>query len=559
MAKPALFLIHEDEAVLGKLAADVDRRFDADYRILRSKSPREALATLEQLAATSEEVAVVIAAVWMGEMPGVDLLGAVRELHPGAKRVLLISRGDWTSTHPAIQAMASGQIDAYLFDPWIPLERGLYLPLSEFLADWVTARAPVFEVIRVVGERWDPRSHRLRESLTLTGIPFGFYPVDSEAGRGVLAEVGEDGTRLPILVTDGGEVMVEPSATELAEALGLPTRPPEGPFDLAVIGAGPAGLAAAVYASSEGLRVVVLESAMTGGQAGTSSLIRNYLGFPRGLSGVDLTNRALEQAWLFGADMVAARSACGLRVGGPDRLIALDDGPEVSARAVIIACGVTWRRLGVPALEALCGAGVFYGAAGGEAKALAGGDVFVVGAGNSAGQAAIHLARYAASVTMLVRGTALGASMSDYLVRRIEATPNIAVRLRSEVVDGEGTTRLERLTIAERVTGAVEVVPAAALFVMIGAEPRTDWLDGCVARDDAGYLLTGRNLLRSEHGSAWPLDRPPLLLETSVPGVFAAGDVRHLSVKRVASAVGEGATAVQLVHEYLADRDEARP
>src|SRR6266511_2521851 len=349
-------------------------------------------------------------------------------------------------------------------------------------------------------------------------------------------------------------LLVEPSNAELVELLGGTTEPPVGICDLVIVGAGPAGLAAAVYAASEGLRTLVVEPEVFGGQAGTSSRIRNYLGFPRGISGDDLAYRAVEQAWLFGADFVFTQAATALRACGPDRLLRLSRGAEVTARAAIFATGVAWRRLGVPSLEALHGAGVFYGAAGAEARAVEGEDVFVVGAGNSAGQAAIHLARHAASVTILALEDALGTSMSDYLVKEIEATPNIAVRLRTQVVDGHGRGRLEGITLVDGQNGATESVPAAALFVLIGAEPHTWWLDGIVERDDRGYVVTGRDLLRAGKPPAgWTLERPPLRLETSLPGVFAAGDVRHGSVKRVATAVGEGAAAVQLVHEYLND------
>jgi thioredoxin reductase (NADPH) len=358
-----------------------------------------------------------------------------------------------------------------------------------------------------------------------------------------------------VVVFHSGRVFVDPSNAELAEALGFGTRPGAGAYDLVIVGAGPAGLAAAVYAASEGLRTLVVEPQVVGGQAGTSALIRNYLGFPRGISGNDLANRALEQAWLFGANLVLAEQATGLRSRGPDRLVRLSDGSEVTARAVVIASGVSWRRLGVPHLEALVGAGVFYGAARAEARAMQGQDVFVVGAGNSAGQASVELAKHAASVTILVRDGALGQSMSDYLVQEIEHAPNIAVRLHTEVVDGHGDRRLERLVLRDRRSGVTEDVPAAALFVMIGAEPRTEWLAGSVERDDRGYILTGHDLLRAGKPPAgWPRLRPPLLLETSIPGVFAAGDVRYRSVKRVASAVGEGAVAVQLVHDYLKER-----
>jgi thioredoxin reductase (NADPH) len=450
-----------------------------------------------------------------------------------------------------VRAMTLGQLDTYLFEPWLPVARFLDLPISQVLADWVPARGPSFEGIRIVGPRWTTRSHELRDMLTRMGIPYGWYQAGSAAGRRLLEEAGQDGARLPVVVFHSGQVFVDPSDAELAAGLGYRTSTGGGSHDLVIVGAGPAGLAAAVYAASEGLDTLVVEPQVAGGQAGTSAMIRNYLGFPRGIGGGDLANRALEQAWLFGANLVLSQRAVGLGVDGRRRLVRLSDGTEVSAEAVVVASGVSWRRLGVPRLEALVGAGVFYGAAGSEARAMEGQDVYVVGAGNSAGQAALHLAKYAASVTLVVRGPDLGARMSDYLVQEIEQAPNVAVRLETQVVDGLGGWRLEGLALRRRGDAATEEVPAAALFVMIGAEPHTDWLTG-VERDDRGYLLTGHDLLGPDGLPAGrPHQRPPLLLETSIPGVFAAGDVRHRSVKRVASAVGEGAVAVQLVHQYL--------
>jgi thioredoxin reductase (NADPH) len=551
MNLPILFLVDDRPRVLEALAGDLRRRFGGDHRIIAKTDSRAALEALEALAEQAEEVALVVAGQRMAGMPGVLLLLRVHELHPGAKRVLLVGRREWTPANPAVRAMTLGQIDTYLFEPWLPVGRFLYLPISQVLADWVPSRGPSFEGIRIVGPRWETRSHELRDMLTRMGIPHGWYQAGSAAGRRLLEGAGEDGSTLPVVVFHSGQVFVDPSDAELAEALGFGITPGAGSYDLVIVGAGPAGLAAAVYAASEGLDTLVVEPQVAGGQAGTSAMIRNYLGFPRGIGGGDLANRALEQAWLFGANLVLAQRATGLRADGAKRLVQLSDGDEVAAEAVVVASGVSWRRLGVPRLEALVGAGVFYGAAGAEARAMEGQEVFVVGAGNSAGQAALHLAKYAASVTVLVRGPDLASSMSDYLVQELEQAGNVAVRLRTRVVDGLGGHRLEGLRLRRRGDGATEEVPAAALFVMIGGEPRTDWLAG-VERDDRGYILTGHDLLGPDGRPAgWPLRRPPLLLETSIPGVFAAGDVRHRSVKRVASAVGEGAVAVQLVHQYL--------
>jgi thioredoxin reductase (NADPH) len=547
MSRPVIFLVADDARVLDALAGDLGRRFGADFRIVAERSPDAALAALRALADAGEDVALVIAARATAELGGLELLLRMRELHPGAKRVLLEHRGEWTAGEPVARAMTLGQLDYVLYHPWKPIEQNLYLPLSDFLAGWEKSRATGVEAIRVVGPTWAPSSHRLRDTLARHGIPYGFYPADSVDGRRLLEEAGEDGTRLPVVVFRRGMVLVDPSDAELAAALGLQTRPAAGGCDLVIVGAGPAGLAAAVNAASEGLQTRVLERSVPGGQAGSSSLIRNYLGFPHGLSGEDLTWRMFQQAWLFGAELIMAQAATRLTVRGRGRVVRLSDGGEVAAKAVILATGVAWRRLGVPALEALAGSGVFYGAAGTEARALRGEHVFVVGAGNSAGQAALHLAGSAASVTIVAIEHDLGERMSDYLVQQLRATPNVHTRLHHEVIDGHGRRRLERLTLRDRDSGATREVEASALFVLIGAEPRTDWLHGAVERDHSGYVLTGRDL------AGWPLERGPMLLETSLPGVFAAGDVRFRSVKRVASAVGEGAIAVQLVHEYLAD------
>ena len=552
MPQPVFLVIAENGGVREGLSGDLRRRFAADYRVVGVASPAAALTVLADLARVGEAVALLIADERLTEMDPVDFLVRAHELHPAAKRVLLVERGDWSATHPAVSAMALGQIDYHLYNPWRPLERILYAAVSEFLAAWEKLLTPTAVAFRIVGADQSRRSHELRDVLTRSGVPYWFFETDSGEGRALLDEVGLDGSRLPVAVHYDGTVLVEPSYPDLVAKLGLHTRADVDRCDVAIIGAGPAGLAAAVYAASEGLSTLVLEPVVPGGQAGTSSMIRNYLGFPRGLSGEDLTNRALEQAWLFGSRLVVSQSATRVTAQGPARLVRTTDGSEVRARTVVLAMGVAWRRLGLPSLEALIGAGVFYGAAAAEAQAMTDRNVFVLGAGNSAGQAAIHLAKYAACVTMVVRAGDLRSSMSDYLITEIATTPNIDVRLRTEIVDGGGHTHLESLALRDRDSDAVEVTPAAALFVMIGAEPRTDWLGDPVERDDHGFILTGRDLYRTGTLPAdWPLERPPLQLETSLSGVFAAGDVRHGSTKRVASAVGEGAVAIQLVHEYL--------
>jgi thioredoxin reductase (NADPH) len=557
MGQPILFVVNDQEHVLDALAGDLGVRFGNDHRIIAERSPTEALTTLGQLRARSAEVAIVIAAQRMAEMAGVEFLGRAHELHSSAKRVLLVGRRKWSTTHPAVRAMTLGQIDDYLFEPWLPLERWLYLPISQLLSDWVPAHTPSFVGIRIVGPRWGSRAHKLRDMLTRMGIPHAWYPTDSEQGRALLEEAGQDGHTLPVVVFHSGQVFLSPSQADLLEGLGFGTRPSAAAYDLAIVGGGPAGLAAAVYAASEGLRTLVLESEVAGGQASRSAMIRNYLGFPRGVNGGHLANLALEQAWQFGVDLVVAQDVKGLRANGFARLLRLSDGSQIGARAVVIASGASWRRLDVASLEALVGAGVFYGAVGGEATAMEGQDVVVLGAGNSAGQAAMHLARYAASVTIVTRGADLAGSMSDYLVRQIDEAPNVTVRLWTEIAGGWGDARLEGVTLRDRGTGATEDLPAAGLWVLIGAEPCTEWLAGAVQRDDRGYIVTGHDLLRDGRPPpGWPLPRPPLLLETSIPGVFAAGDVRHRSVKRVNSAIGEGAVAVQLVHQYLSELPE---
>jgi thioredoxin reductase (NADPH) len=451
------------------------------------------------------------------------------------------------------RATALGRIDLWVVKGWVSPEELVYPQVQEALSVWTRANRPRHEVLRVVGERWTPASHALRDLLARNTIPFGFYDADSDQGRRLLTEFTVDTTRLPAVILHDGSVLHDPSLVDVAGALGVQTQPAAEVYDLAIIGAGPAGLAAAVFGASEGLRTVVVEPRSIGGQAGTSSMIRNYLGFPRGVSGGDLTFRAWEQTLLFGAEFVFIQRAVGVTACGDERMIALSDGSAVRARAVLIATGVEYRRLEIPALERLVGVGVFYGAASGEAPALAGEQVYIVGGANSAGQAALHLARFAARVTLLVRGGSLEAGMSDYLVKQIGATPNVAVRLGTRVVDGRGEDRLERLTLEEVGTGRRAEVAAAAVFVMIGAEPHTEWLHDAVARDERGYLLTGRDV----PVAAWPLQRPPLPFETSMPGVFAAGDARHGSVKRVAGAVGEGSVTIGSVHQYLAERARA--
>jgi thioredoxin reductase (NADPH) len=552
MEKPILFLVAQDADLLGTLEADLGRRFGNDCRILCSRDPERGLLDLADLAERRAPVALLIVDGDLAGISGVDLLCQAHALHPTAKRILLVER-DYSADNPIVSAMTMGQIDYHLAKPWIPMQ-GLYPAVSEFLSAWAASGDPEFEMFRVVASAYSPRAHEIRELLNRMNMPFGYYESDSPEGRQLLREAGQYRVRVPIVVRHDGRVLVDPTDAAIIQAFGGGTEIGSGVHDVIIVGAGPAGLAAAVHASSEGLRTVVLEKDISGGQAGTSSHIRNFPGFTWGIGGQDLAYRACEQAWLFGANMVFAQHAVGLRTSEAGHTVTVADGREVTARAVILSPGIAWRRLGVPELESLIGAGVFYGAAGSEAKAMRGQHVCVIGGGNSAGQAAVHLARHARYVTMLVRRDSLASTMSEYLISEIGQVPNIRVRTEVEVIAGSGDEHLEAVTIRDRQSGWTEILETAGLFVLIGGEPRTEWLNGSVKRDDRGYILTGADVVDAARGlSEWPLRRRPLHLETSVPGVFAAGDVRHGSVKRVASAVGEGTIAVQLLHQYLAD------
>jgi thioredoxin reductase (NADPH) len=549
--EPVLLLVH-DSRTRDRVEAELRKRYGADYQVIAIGSAPEALGLLGQLQDDQRQVSLVLADQWLPEATGTELLARVRELHPAARRVLLITWGDQASAEPMLRAAVLGEIDGYVVKPGTPPDEHFHRFVTEQLDEWGRSNLPGLEVVRVIGEEWAARSHELRELLGRNGIPFGFYSADSLDGQRVLEEAGAAGTALPTVVLFDGRILADPSNTEVGEAIGVQTKPGGGCYDVTVIGAGPAGLAAAVYGASEGLSTVLLEPEAIGGQAGTSSLIRNYLGFPTGVSGGELAVRAYTQAWNFGAEYVYGNPATGLRPEGSELVVTVADGSEVRSRAVVVATGMAYRRLGIPALDALTGAGVFYGAAASEAKAMKDSEVFVVGGANSAGQAAVHLARYAVQVTVLVRGRSLTDSMSEYLIREIESAPNIAVRCGVAVTGGTGQSRLERLTLTDLESGAAETVDAVALFVLIGAEPRTQWLPEAVRRDQSGFVVTGTDLLQGGRpAEQWPLRRLPMFLESSLPGVFAVGDVRHGSVKRVASAVGEGSIAIRLVHDHL--------
>ena len=548
MRQPVLFVIDDDAGVTHALRNDLSRRFGEDFHVVCESSAAAGLATLRGLADRKEQVALLIVDHDLSEMSGVEFLARAHEMHPLAKRVLLVER-DYSARSPVVQAMTLGQADYHITKPWL-LEQDLYRVISEFLAEWAKDQKTGFELFHVIGLE-DRGTHELRDLLTRFNVPFRFVAADGRRGRQLLRDQGLDSARLPVMIRYDGYTIVEPTRAQLIAAVGASIRSDVDECDAVIVGAGPVGLTAAVYAASEGLQTVVLEATVSGGQAGSSPLIRNYPGFPHGISGYELTRRACEQAWMFGANMVFSQRAVGLEHRGGQHVVCLADGHQVTASAVIVATGIAWRRLGVPRLEALVGSGVFYGAAGSELRAMEDRDVFVVGAGNSAGQTTLHLARHARQVTMLVRGDSLARSMSEYLIKQIETAGNIRVRLETEVSDGGGAERLECLTLRDRRDGRTEQVPATALFALIGGVPRTQWLPGTVQLRE-GYVLTGRDVVRDEaHPSRWPLDRAPLPLETSMPGVFSVGDVRYRSIKRVASAVGDGATAVRLVHEYL--------
>ena len=554
-SKPVILVVDDQPDDRRVLSRDLRRRYGGDYRVLSAGSGSAGLRLLDRLRSDGVGVALLLASDRMRPMSGTEFLSSSQRLHPHARRLLLIAFGETKNFDPILRAMTLHQIDYFLAAPWHPAEQVLYPLVAQLLGEWSRAIGPGVEVFRVIGPQWNARCHEVRDLLERNGISHGYYPEHSPRGREMLDEAGLEPGHV-VLQLYRGQVLIDPTNAELAATLGAPTQPAAGDYDVTIVGAGPAGLAAAVYSASEGLRTLVIEPNALGGQAGTSSMIRNYLGFPRGLSGRELTSRAYEQAWLFGAQFAFTRRVTALQPQADGHTVTLDDGTQVHSRCVIIATGVSYRRLDIPPLDALTGAGVFYGAPVSEAPAIAGADVYLIGGANSAGQAAVHLAGYAKRVTMLIRGPALEEKMSDYLVREVRATPNIQVRVNTRVVDGGGTRRLEHLILHDDATAGAETVPAGALFVLIGATPHTEWLDGILLRDRHGFVITGTDLPPTASGDR-TFYQSPLQLETSQPGVFAAGDARHRSIKRVAAAVGEGAAAVQLVHQYLADRHVA--
>jgi thioredoxin reductase (NADPH) len=559
--QPAFLVVDDDIEIAAALEKALNRRFGADYKIIAERSPERGLAVLARLRDREEQVAVVIADEWMPRMTGVDFLRKAHQMHPAARRALLFdAHADRDSQELLLRAMALGRVDAWLVKPWEPADHHLYLRVSELLDEWVQVTGqPGLTAMRIVAEPRAPRTHELRDFLDRNDEPAVFVPPESPQGRELLMQAGQGTARLPVVVYFDGQVLQDPTDKEIAEAAGVRTHPGADSYDIAVVGAGPAGLSAALSSASEGRHTLVLESRTLGGQASSTSMIRNYLGFPRGVSGRKLRTLACDQTAIFGSEFVFDR-AIRLRVRGGQPVIDLASGAHVRSDVVILSVGVEYRRLAAPGVNELTGAGVFYGAAVSEAQATCGQPVYIVGAGNSAGQAAVHLAKYASHVTILVRGHSLSATMSDYLVRQIEDTPNITVCLGTQVTSAGGAGRLEHLTLHDAAAGRTRTVRASALFILIGAQPNTEWLTGTLARDSHGFLLTGPDLCPdSTLPAGWPLPRPPLPMETSIPGVFAVGDVRHRSAKRVACAVGEGATIIQYAHQHLDAIRTTRP
>jgi thioredoxin reductase (NADPH) len=538
-------IIDDEPAALAKLLDAVARRYGGDYQVVSNLRPKDALNELEQIRTDKENVALIIVSLWMSEMNGIEFIKKAHEIHPTAQRALLVSWGDKRASSNILKACAFGEIENYILKPWFPPEVHLFPIISEFLSDWTRAHGPKLELVQIISKDPSPRGHEIRSLMERNGIPHGFYLAESEEGKKFLEQVGLDDSQLPVVIMLNSRVLIDPDNKELSDELGNSDLQ-ERTCDLLIVGAGPAGLAAGVYAASEGLKTLIVEREVVGGQAGTSSLIRNYLGFPRGISGSELALRAYQQAWLFGAKYILAREVAALEAYNRERIISLSDGTKITANAVIISTGATYRRLGIPNLERFSGAGLYY-AAGLETGLMKNKNVLVAGGGNSAGQAVIHLAKTARKVILIARADSLESGMSDYLVQEIKRLRNVEVRLKSQATDGSGTQRLESVTIKDE--QKEETLLVDAFFALIGAQPHTEWLAGVIERDKYGFILTGDDLISNGHSKT--LKRPPMKFETSMPGVFANGDVRAGSIKRVASAVGEGAVTIHFVHDYL--------
>ena len=550
MAKPIIMTIDDEPHVLNAIARDLQARYQKDYQIVKASSGTEALETVQEFKRRNRPVALFVADQRMPVMSGIEFLLEAIKLYPESKRVLLTAYAD---TDAAIASINAIGLDYYLMKPWDPPEERLYPVLDDLLSDWSASVAVPYDGIRVAGTLWSPGSHYVKEFLARSQIPYKWLDIerDSEA-RELVDSVSEGSPCLPTLFFPDGSTLIAPDLRTLADKVGLTTRAEQPFYDLIIIGAGPAGLAAAVYAASEGLRTVVIEQEAVGGQAGTSARIENYLGFPKGVSGADLMRRATTQAKRLGAEILTAQEVTGVRVEDPYRIVALGDGSELSCHALLVATGVKVRELDVPGIEPLVGGSVYYGAASSEAVHYQGGNVFVIGGANSAGQGAMFLSRFAKQVTILIRGESLKQSMSHYLINQIEHTDNISLKPQTEVAAVAGTDHLESITMRNNVTGETETAPADAIFIFIGAVPHSEIVAGVVERTEAGFIPTGPDLMREgRRPQNWKLRRDPFLLETSVPGIFAAGDVRQGVVRRVASAVGEGAVSINFVHKYL--------
>jgi thioredoxin reductase (NADPH) len=553
MAKPILLSVDDDADVLRAIERDLRSQYGSEYRVIGSDSPEKALDILKQLKVRSDSVALLLADQRMPRMNGVEFLQEGMRIFPDAKRALLTAYAD---TNAAISAINEANIDYFFMKPWDPPVEHLYPQLDDLLDDWRAAYRPAFEGIRVLGTRWSPRSYEMRDFLARNHVPYQWIDVELSAGdpetKRLLEVLGPEAANLPIVLFPDGTKLLESLPADVAQKVGLRTRAQTDFYDLAIIGGGPAGLAAAVYGASEGLKTVMVERQAPGGQAGMSSRIENYLGFPTGLSGGDLARRAVVQAQRFGVEILSPQEAVSVRTEGSYRIIKLADGSEISCHVLLVATGVQWRRLEAPGIDKLQGAGVYYGGGATEALSCKGEIIYVVGGANSAGQAAMNFAKYAERVVLLVRAEGLAATMSQYLIDQIQRTPNVQIWSHASVSAVHGDRRLEEISVLCTDTNKVERVPASSMFIFIGALPRTDWLAGLVERDDRGFILTGPDLIRDgERPKGWELDRDPFLLETNVPGIFAVGDVRHGSVKRVASGVGEGSVAVQFIHQYL--------
>ena len=553
MPKPILLTVDDDPDVLRAIEHDLRSQYGAEYRVISSDAPEAALDLLKGLKVRNDAVALLLVDQRMPHMDGVTFLQEARHIYPDAKRTLLTAYAD---TNAAISAINQANLDYFFMKPWDPPTEHLYPQVDDLLDDWQASYRPPFQGIRVLGTRWSPKSYELRDFLARSHVPYQWIDVEYSANdpetKRLLEALGPDASDLPVVLFSDGTKLLNGAPAEVAQKVGLRTRAETSFYDLAIVGGGPAGLAAAVYGASEGLHTVMVEREAPGGQAGMSSRIENYLGFPAGLSGGDLARRAVVQARRFGVEILAPQEAVGVRTEGPYRIIKLADGNEISCHALMIASGVQWRRLEAPGVDQLQGAGVYYGGGATEALSCKGEIVYVVGGANSAGQAAMNFARYAERVVILVRGDSLSSTMSQYLIDQIKETPNIQLWTHAGVAEVHGETHLEEISVLCSDTNKTERVPASAMFIFIGALPRTDWLAGTIERDERGFILTGPDLMHGgERPKGWVPDRDPFLLETNVPGIFAVGDVRHGSVKRVASGVGEGSVAVQFIHQYL--------